>query len=177
MRGKSAFALFAISLRAARGLTQEEFADGRLDTLKNLERGHGVSVAALAALYRDNPKLKGKYKVTDEEWLRLVVYWVSERTGDGGRGMISTAEFGAAQETVNQDVAEYIQPVIELAQKLSLDEAALIGSVIKALLADRKREAVFRALEGLLLLVPLDENAPTPSPLRSRKRRVKHPTT
>ncbi len=176
MRGKSAFALFAISLRAARGLTQEEFADDRLDTLKNLERGHGVSVAALAALYRDNPRLRGKYKVTDEEWLRLVVHWVSERTGDGGRGMISTAEFGAANETVKQDVTEHIRPVLELAEKLSVDEAALIEAVIKAVLADRKRELVFRALEGLLLLVP-KETAPTPSPLRSRNRREKHPQT
>ena len=177
MRGKSAFALFAISLRAARGLTQEEFADDRLDTLKNLERGHGVSVAALAALYRDNPRLRGKYKVTDDEWLKLVVYWVSERTGDGGRGMISTAEFGAATETVNQDVAEHLRPVMLLVQKLSVDEGKLIADVMKSVIADRKREAVFRALEGLLLLVPKADDAATPSPLRSRSRKKKHPQT
>lgn len=177
MRGKSAFALFAISLRAARGLTQEEFADDRLDTLKNLERGHGVSVSALAALYRDNPRLKGKYKVTDDEWLRLVVYWVSERTGDGGRGMISTAEFSKATETVKQDVSEHLRPVTLLVQKLSADEAKLIADVTQSVIADRKREAVFRALEGLLLLVPKFEDTPTPSPLRSRSRKKKHPHT
>ena len=169
MRGKSAFALFAISLRVARGLTQEELAGEHLSVLKNIERGHGVSVDSLARLYRDNPRLREKHRVTDQEWLQLVMHWVTERAGDGGRGIISLDAAAQAHQAVRSEIKGQLAKLAEGAERLGADEAALIMRLMDALMRDRKSERLFQTLTAIVDLAENGlEGASDHSPRRRR---------
>lgn len=112
-RGKSALALFAQTLRRARGLTQAELADMAqvsIPTIKNIENDRPAAFPTLARVYRDGIV---KQRISDEDWFQMMVYWSMQQSGTGGRSL-EKEQIGkmlAAKTAENQGHADQIAAI------------------------------------------------------------------
>lgn len=120
-RTRSALALYAQALRAARGLSQEELADAagvNVSTVKNAEGDRPIRLDTLAAVYRDGIP---RQPLTDPEWLQLVVYWANEHTGgDGGRSLLVEdlrESLGATKVLVQKTLDSHVKALMALPEQ------------------------------------------------------------
>ena len=98
---RSALALFCISLRTSRKLTQQDIAESagiHVSSVKAAEGDRDLSVKKLGQLYRS---LKGKAALSDSEWHLLMAYWLQREFPAGVRvealaSAVKQAEAGKA---------------------------------------------------------------------------------
>jgi transcriptional regulator with XRE-family HTH domain len=136
---KTALALYCASLRAARGLTQADVAaagDVSENAITNIERGKAVSLVMLAKVYRDG--LRGRAKVKDDEWFQIIVYWVVERVGDGGRASVERTALPGGIDAVNTTLSKGVADLAKAAAKLDPLLVDLLIKVAVALANDPK---------------------------------------
>ena len=151
---KTALALYCHSLRAARGMTQADVAaagDVSENAITNIERGKAVSLVMLARVYRDG--LRGRAKVKDDEWFQIIVYWVVERVGDGGRAAVERAALPEGIDAVNTSLSKGVSALAKAAAKLDPLLVELLIKIAGALANDPKEHkadllSAFVALGG-----------------------------
>ena len=105
------------------------------NAITNIERGKAVSLVMLAKVYRDG--LRGKHRLKDDEWFQIVVYWVVERVGDGGRAGVDRAALPSGIDAVNTELSGGIKKLVTAAAKLDPLVVALLAKVAATLAADK----------------------------------------
>lgn len=131
-RQKSALALYLRTLRADRGMTQEELADMagvNVATIKNLENDRGSAFTTLAEIYRDGIK-KPRRPLTDAEWLQAAIYWMVQLAGDGGR-VVTLEGVKSATTTVQKHYSKELAALIHAAEDMTTGNLRLLASVAK----------------------------------------------
>ena len=149
-RGKSALALFAQSIRIARGLTQAELADFAqvaVPTIKNIENDRPAAFSTLARVYRDGIV---KQPLSDEDWVQLMVYWSMQQAGTGGRDLEKSAvvKMLSAKTAENQGHADKIAAV---AAGLTRGDQELLHAVALRI----TQPPMTAAIRAIVALVPL----------------------
>ncbi len=149
---RSPLALYARTLREARGLTQDELADlGKVhvSTVKNIEGDRDVGVETLGHLYRDS--LRGKHAVAPAEWHQLLGYWLLARFPGGISARDVLGGIHAVEATAAQNLDARARALITAASKLNVADAATLLTIAQAGATKRGR-AIFNHLRTMLEL-------------------------
>ncbi len=90
----------------------------------------------LAKVYRDG--LRGRAKVKDDEWFQIIVYWLVERVGDGGRASVERTALPGGIDAVNTTLSKGVADLAKAAAKLEPPLVELLIKVAGALANDPK---------------------------------------
>lgn len=149
---RSTLALACITLRSARGLRQVDLAESagvHISTLKNVEGDRPVSLGTLAMIYRDG--MKGKHRLTAEEWHKIVGYWLLREVPGGiALDALVTGASEAARDVDGAD-GERQRVVLASMAKLTEQDAETLAAIAKAL-TTRRGPALLAVLRGILAL-------------------------
>jgi len=149
---RSTLALACLTLRSSRGLLQVELAESagvHVSTLKNVEGDKPVSLATLARLYRDG--MKGKHRLSVEEWHKLVGYWLLREVPEGIALDALVSGASAAADGVAGAAGERQRAVLAAMAKMPEQDAETLAAVAKAL-TTRRGPALLAVLRGLLAM-------------------------